>query len=75
MRWFEVEHVKCRPTKLPVKESFFIQADDHSRKSGRLKKTLLEVVVGIDLKKCNLSEDLAKDRLEWRNIIHIVTPT
>lgn len=25
----------------------------------------------LDLKRCNLSEDLAQDRLQWRNRIHI----
>lgn len=27
-------------------------------------------VVRINLKKCNIFEDLAEDRLEWLNIIH-----
>ena len=31
-------------------------------------------VVTINSKKCNLSEDLAHDRLEWRNIIHVADP-
>ena len=31
-------------------------------------------VVRTDLKKCNLSEDLAQDRLEWRKIIHVLGP-
>ena len=31
-------------------------------------------VVRLDLKKCNLSEDLAPDRSEWRNIIHVEDP-
>lgn len=31
-------------------------------------------VVRIDLKKSNLPEDLALDRLEWRNNIHVADP-
>ena len=31
-------------------------------------------VVWIDMEKCNLSEDLAQDRLEWRNRIHVANP-
>ena len=38
-----------------------------SRTRGRPKRTWMEVV-RIDLRKCNLSEDLAQDRLEWQNI-------
>ena len=32
-------------------------------------------VVKLDLKKCNLCKDLARDRLEWRNRIHVADPT
>lgn len=31
-------------------------------------------VLWLDLKKCNLYEDLAQDRLEWRNKIHGANP-
>ena len=31
-------------------------------------------VLRINLKKCNLSEDMARDRSEWRNRIHVVDP-
>ena len=31
-------------------------------------------VVKIDMKKCNLSEDQAQDRLEWRNRIRVANP-
>ena len=31
-------------------------------------------VVKIDLKKYNLLEDLAHDRLEWRNRVHVADP-
>ena len=32
-------------------------------------------VVKLDLKRLNLYEDLAQDRLEWRNKIHVADPT
>lgn len=32
-------------------------------------------VVRLDLKRCNLFEDLASDTLEWRNRTHVATPT
>ena len=44
-----------------VKEKFFMQVDGPPRKRGRRKGTWMEVV-RIDMKKCNLSEDLAEDR-------------
>ena len=31
-------------------------------------------VVKINIKKCKLSKDLAKDRLEWRNKIRVTDP-
>ena len=31
-------------------------------------------VVKIDLNKCNLSEDLARDKFEWRNKTHVADP-
>lgn len=41
-----------------------IHVDGSLRKMGRMKRTWMEVV-RIDLKMCNLPEDLAHDRLEW----------
>eukprot|EP00268_Persea_americana_P036751 TRINITY_DN36273_c3_g1_i1.p1 TRINITY_DN36273_c3_g1~~TRINITY_DN36273_c3_g1_i1.p1 ORF type:complete len:111 (-),score=13.36 TRINITY_DN36273_c3_g1_i1:44-376(-) len=46
------------------KEKFLLQVDGPPRKRGRPKKTRMELV-RIYLKKCNLSEDLAQDRLKW----------
>ena len=40
---------------------------------ARPKRTSIEVV-RMDLKKCNLIEDLARDGLEWRNRIHVADP-
>ena len=31
-------------------------------------------VVGTNMRKRNLSKDLAKDRREWQNIIHVADP-
>ena len=40
---------------------------------GRPKKTWMEVAK-IDMKKCNLSDDLAQGRMEWRNKIYVIDP-
>lgn len=44
-----------------------------ARKMGRQKRTWLEVE-RIDLKKCNLSEDLAQDRSKWMMMTTNVVP-
>ena len=56
-----------------VRKNFVMQVDGPPRGRGRLKRTWMEVVT-IDLKKCNLSKDLAWDALECRNIIHVAEP-
>ena len=71
MRWFG--HVQHRPTTMPVRKSLAIQVDDPLRGRNRPKRIWMEVVK-IDLKKCNLSEDLAQARSEWRNKIHVADP-
>ena len=38
-----------------VRRKFFIQVDSPSRKRGRPKRTLIEVLVGIDLKSVTYS--------------------
>ena len=70
MRWFG--HVQRRPMTAPVRESFAMQVGP-PRGRDRSKKTLMDVVK-IDLKNCNLFEDLVYDRSEWRNIIHVADP-
>lgn len=47
-----------------------MQVKSTLRKRDKPKRTWTEVE-RIDLNNCNLSEDLAKDRLEWQNIIHV----
>ena len=58
MRWFG--HVQRRPATAPIRKSMATQVDDPPKGSSSLKRTWIEVVK-IDLKKCNLSEDLAQD--------------
>ena len=55
---------------MPVKNSLAMQVDGPSRRRCRPKRMWMEVVK-IDLKKCNLSEDLAQDKSQWKNKIHI----
>ena len=47
----------------PVRISFSMQVDGPSKKRGRPKRMGMEVV-RIDMKKCNISKNLAQDRLE-----------
>ena len=57
----------------PVRKSLAMQVDGSP--SGRAKpKRMWMEIVKIDLKKYNLSEDLARDRSEWRNRIHVADP-
>lgn len=60
MRWFG--HVQRRRKTALARKCFSTQVDGLSRKKGRPKRTW--IIVRIDLKKRNLSEDLAQDRLE-----------
>ena len=64
-------HGQRRPETVPVRKSFTMKVDGPPRGKGKPKKTWMEIVK-IDLKMCNLSEDLAQDRSEWRNKIHVV---
>ena len=66
LRWFG--HVQHRLATAPVRKSLAMKVDGPVRERGQPKRTLMEVVK-IDMKKCNLSEDLAQDRSKWRNII------
>ena len=52
-----------------VRKSLAMQVEDPPRGRGRLKRMWMEVVK-IDMKKYNLSKDLAHDGSEWRNRIH-----
>ena len=69
LRWFG--HIQRRPATAPVRKSLAMKVDGSPRGMGRPKRTWMKVVK-IDMKKCNLSEDLAKDKLEWKNKIRVV---
>lgn len=58
---------------VPVRKSFAMQADGPRKGRGRPKGTWMEIVK-IDQKNCNVFEDLAQDRSEWRNRIHVANP-
>ena len=47
--------------------------DGPPREMETLKRIRMNVVK-INIKKCNLSENLAQDSLEWRNEIYIADP-
>ena len=64
LRWFG--HVQRRPVTAPLRKSLARKVDGPLRGRGRPKRTWMEVVK-INMMKCNLSEDLAQDRSEWRN--------
>ena len=55
------------------KEKLAMKTDCPLRGRGRPKRTYKKIVK-IDLNKCNLSKDLAQDRLEWRNKIRVGDP-
>ena len=50
-----------------------MKVDGSPKGRGRPKRMWIEVVK-IDMKMCNLSEDLAQDRSEWKNRIRITQP-
>ena len=54
-------------------ESFLYASSRPLKKTEWAKRTWMEVVK-INLKKYNLSEDLAEDRLEWRNKLYVTDP-
>ena len=68
MRWFG--HVQRRLVTAPVRKSLAMKVDDPSRR-GKSKRTRLEVVK-MDMRKCNLPDNLAQDRSEWRKRIRVV---
>ena len=60
-------HVQRRFGTVPVQKSLTIKVDGPQRAGVGQKRMWMEVVkIGM---KCNLSEDLAEDRSEWRNRI------
>lgn len=59
------------PTITSVMKTFFMYVDGPIRIQGRPKKTWMEVA-RIDLKMCNVSEDLAQNIPDWRSRIHVI---
>ena len=59
LRWFG--HVHCKLAAGPVRKSLAMLVDGPPRGRSRPMSTWMEVVK-IDLKKCNLYEDLAQDK-------------
>ena len=49
------------------------RVDGPARGRGRSKRTWMEVKK-IDLKKCNISNNVAQDRSKWRNNTHVADP-
>ena len=70
LRWFG--HVQRRLATVPLRKSLAMKVDGPVRGRSRPKRTWMEIVK-IDMK-YGLSEDLAWDRSEWRNRIHVADP-
>ena len=51
-----------------------MNVDGPPKERGRPKRMWMEVLK-MDIKKCNLSGDLAQDKSEWRNRIRVTNPT
>ena len=60
LRWFG--HVQCRPITTPVWKSYSMQVNGPPWRNGKPKRAWTEIV-RLDSKKCNLSEDLAHDKI------------
>ena len=69
--WFG--HVQCRLAMVPLSKSFSKQVGGPTRRRCRPKRTWMDIIQ-INLKKCNLSEDLTQYRSEWRNRNHVAKP-
>ena len=57
----------------PVRKGLVMKVDGPPMGRGRPKRTWMELVK-IDMKKCNLFEDLTQDRSEWKNRIRVADP-
>ena len=68
------QHIQCRPATVSIRKSLGMQIDDPLRGNGGPKRTLMDVIK-MDVMKSNLFEDLARDRSEWRNKIHVAEPS
>ena len=71
LRWFG--HVQQRPPEAPVHCGVLKRVDNVKRGRGRPKLTWDESVKR-DLKKWNISKELAMDRSAWRLVINLLEP-
>ena len=71
LRWFG--HVKRRPLSAPVRKSDLINIDGSARGRGRPKLTWWDIIRK-DMISCGLSEEIALNRAEWKNRIHVADP-
>ena len=71
LRWFG--HVKRRPMDAPVRKSDLVSIDGNTRGRGRAKLTWWDIIKK-NMMSCGLTEDIALDRMEWKNRIHVADP-
>ena len=70
LRWFG--RVKCRDENSILRRAMELEVEGR-RPVGRPKKTWRKVVEE-DFKKVNITEDMAEDRKQWRQLISRLTP-
>ena len=70
LRWFG--HVKSRDENSILRIAMELKVEGR-RSVGRLKKTWSKVLQK-DMRKLNFTEDIAKDRQQWRRLISRLTP-
>ena len=70
MKWFG--HVKCKDKNSILKTAIELEVGGR-RPVGRPKKTWSKVVEE-DVRKFNLTEDMAEDRKQWRQLVSCLTP-
>ena len=70
LRWFG--HVNRRPMDAPVRKSDLVSIDN-TRGRGSPKLTLWDIIKK-DMMSCGLTEDIALDKMEWKNRIRVADP-
>ena len=71
LRWFG--HIQRKPLDALVRKSDFLTIHGNARGRGRPKLTWIEIIKK-DITICNLSVNLALNRIEWRKQIHVADP-
>ena len=71
LRWFR--HIKHWPLSAPVRKNDLVNIDDSPRDRGRPKLTWWDIIRK-DMISCGLSEEIALNRAEWKNRIHVANP-